>query len=75
MESRGRLVENEKRPARLMSGETCGEFQPLGLSAAQDIERLAELEVIESDVGKELERSADGISLGTLPEKRDRLPR
>ena len=61
VESGGRFVEDEKRPAWLVSRQTCSQLEALGLTATQDIERLAKLQVVESDIGEELQRAADRI--------------
>ena len=61
VETGGRFVKDEKSSSRFMSSQACSQFEPLGFPAAQDIQRLAELQVVEAYIGKELQRSADGV--------------
>src|SRR6516165_6163700 len=64
MQSRCRLVKNQERvPAAFPAfGQVAHKLQALRLSAGQDIDRLAESQVAESDFLKELKRLGQSIA-------------
>ena len=74
MQAGGRLVKNEKSPTGFMTRKARGKLQALGFAPTQDIEGLSELQVVEADVGEELQRCTDGLGFGSTLEEGDRLP-
>ena len=67
------LVKDEKGTARFLSGESGGQFQALGFAAAQDIEGLAEFEIVQTDLGEDAQGTGDRLRLGSSCEELDRL--
>ena len=74
MKSGGRLVKDEKRPSGFVSRQTRRKFEPLGLPAAQDIQRLTEFQIIETNIGEKLKGTANGCGFRPLLEEGDGLP-
>ena len=52
MKSGRRLVKDQQSPSRFLSREAGGELQALGLAAAQNVEGLAELQIVEAHLGE-----------------------
>ena len=73
MQAGRRLVKNQERAVLVLLDEMVDELQPLGLAAAQRVDRLAEPQVIEPDLGQKPERAGDRPTRVERFEKFDRL--
>ena len=73
VKSRCRLVEDEEGSPGFAPREPRRKFQALRFPAAQDVEGLAYLQIVEADVCKKLERAADGVGFRSLLKEGDRF--